>query len=357
MFLNFFTSLAAIVWDIDPVLIHIGPISLRYYGLLFALALAVGYMIIRWRYKDEGEDPESATNLTYAIMIAVVVGARLGHCLFYEPDRYLADPVEILKFWHGGLASHGAAAGIILTCICYDYFFRRTPIRMTVDRLAYTIPFAMVCVRLGNFFNSEIVGKPCDPNSPLAFIFPRYDNVPRYPSQLFEVGMGLVAAAIIYGVHYYYKKRGKKRPLGLQTGLILMSYMGMRFLVEFFKEYQDGEERIGLDNGQIFSIPFFCIGLFMVGMSVFGPWKKQTATDYNGRFQIEYQKKLDALEAKSAQNAESNSAQNAESSSAQNVVEAKALEPVKAKSEETAEAKSEETAEAKSEETAEAKSE
>ncbi len=292
MFMSFLTSLAAIVWDWNPELLNIPipgldvTITLRYYGILFATALAVGYMIIRWRYKDEGEDPEAATNLTYAMMAAVVIGSRLGHCLFYEPDRYLADPIQILYFWKGGLASHGAAAGIIFTCICYDYFCRRSPIRTTLDRLAYTIPFAMVCVRLGNFFNSEIVGAPCDPESPIAFIFTRHDMIPRYPSQLFEVGMGLVAMIIIYSVHFYYKKHDRKRPLGLQTGIILTSYMSMRFIVEFFKEYQDGEVAEGLRNGQIYSIPFLCIGLFMIGMSIWGPWKNQTATDYNARFRV-----------------------------------------------------------------------
>ena len=307
MFLNFLTSLSAIVWDVDPVLLHLGPIELRYYGVLFALALAVGYMIIRWRYQDEGEDPECATNLAYAIMIAVVVGARLAHCLIYDTARSLENPIEIIKFWHGGLASHGAAAGIILTCVCYDRFFRKTPIRMTVDRLAYTIPFAMVCVRLGNLFNSEIVGKVCDPNSPFAFYFMRYKEkppeigpLPRYPSQLFEVGMGLIAALIIYGIHYYYKKSGKKRPLGLQTGVILTSYMIMRFIVEFFKEYQDGEVKTGFDYGQLLSVPFLCLGLFMVGMSLFGPWKNQTATDFNGRFQIKNKQTAQATQAASA---------------------------------------------------------
>jgi len=320
MFMSFLTSIAAIVWDWNPVLFNIpigtSGISLRYYGILFATALAVGYMIIRWRYQDEGEDPEKATNLAYAMMAAVVVGSRLGHCLFYEPDRYLADPIQILYFWKGGLASHGAAAGIILTCICYDYFFRRSPIRTTLDRLAYTIPFAMVCVRLGNFFNSEIVGAPCDPNSPIAFIFKKHDMIPRYPSQLFEVGMGLVAIAIIYGVHFYYKKAGKKRPLGLQTGIILTSYMTMRFIVEFFKEYQDGEVAEGLRNGQILSIPFLCIGLFMIGMSIWGPWKNQTATDYNKRFQVNPEiKKLDKAELKDALELETKSDDKAEAKS------------------------------------------
>ncbi len=287
-------SLGTIIWDWDPALIRIGSFELRYYGVLFALALAGGYMILRWRYKDEGEDPETATNLTYALMIAIVVGARLFHVFFYDFDKYMAEPLEIVKFWKGGLASHGAATGMILTCLGYDYFIRKTPIRITADRLAFAIPLAMICVRLGNFFNSEIVGAPCDPNSPIAFIFTRYDGVPRYPSQLFEVGMGLISALIIYGTYFFYKKRGKDMPLGMSLSLILISYFGMRFCVEFFKEYQIVEEGVlrssGLREGQLLSIPFLLIGFTLLGMCIFGPWKTQHARDYTKKYQLKYQK-------------------------------------------------------------------
>lgn len=284
--IDLLSSLGLITWDMDPVLLRIGDIQLRYYGVFFALALAVGYYTLRWRYKDEREDPESATNLTYALIAAVVIGARLVHCLFYEPQRYLSNPVEILYFWKGGLASHGAAAGMMLVCIAYDRFWRHTPLRVTLDRLAFCIPFAMICVRLGNFFNSEIVGAPCDPNSPLAFIFTRYDGIPRYPSQLFEVGMGLIAGAVMFGMYFYYKKRNKPRPLGLSTSLILVLYFGMRFCVEFFKEYQVEANVGGLREGQILSIPFFIIGLVGVAISLWGPWKKQNVLQFNTAYQI-----------------------------------------------------------------------
>ena len=283
--LDFLSSLGLITWDFDPALIRIGGFELRYYGILFAAALAGGYFMLRWRYKDENEDPETATNLTYAMMIAVIVGTRLVHCLFYDPDFYLSHPIEILKFWKGGLASHGAAVGIILTCILYDYVVRKTPCRITLDRMAFTIPFAMVCIRLGNFFNSEIVGAPCDPNSPLAFIFTRYDMIPRYPSQLFEAGMGLIAGLVIFGTYFYYKKRkNQQMPLGMAFSLILISYFSMRFCVEFFKEYQVMQE--GLRMGQILSIPFVVIGFAGLAMCIWGPWKNQTALQYTTRFQL-----------------------------------------------------------------------
>ncbi len=284
--LDFLSGLGAVVWDWDPVLIHLGSFQLRYYGILFALALAVGYMTLRWRYKDENEDPERATNLTYALMIAVVVGARLAHCFFYEPERYLSNPAEIIAFWRGGLASHGAAAGMMLVCIAYDRFWRHTPLRVTLDRLAFCIPFAMICVRLGNFFNSEIVGAPCDPESPVAFIFTRYDMVARYPSQLFEVGMGIIAGIAMFGMYAYYKKRNKPRPLGLSASLILVLYFGMRFCVEFFKEYQVEDNIGGLREGQILSIPFLIIGLIGIVNCLWGSWKNQNVLQFTKAYQL-----------------------------------------------------------------------
>ena len=304
--IDLLSSLGLVVWDMDPVLLNIGDsIHLRYYGVFFALALAVGYYTLRWRYKDEHEDPESATNLTYALIAAVVIGARLVHCLFYEPERYLSDPVEILYFWRGGLASHGAAAGMMLVCIFYDRFWRRTPLRVTVDRLAFCIPFAMICVRLGNFFNSEIVGAPCDPNSPIAFIFTRYDSIPRYPSQLFEAGMGVIAGIVMFGMYFYYKKRGKPRPLGLSTSLILVLYFGMRFCVEYFKEYQVAENIGGLREGQILSIPFFIIGVIGVANCLWGSWKNQNVLQFTTAYQVS---SASAEDAKTADSESSNSA-------------------------------------------------
>lgn len=293
--LDLINSLGLVTWDWDPALIRIGSFEIRYYGVLFALALAVGYMTFRWRYKEENEDPETATNFSYALMAAVIIGTRLVHCFFYDFDRYMADPIQILFFWKGGLASHGAGLGLILTCFFYDYVWRKTPPIISMDRISFSIPFAMICIRLGNFFNSEIVGAPCDPNSPLAFVFTRYDMVPRYPSQLFEVGMGIIAGCIMFGTYYVFKKRGKKMPLGMSTGMIITSYFGMRFFVEFFKEYQIVENGVlqnsGLREGQILSIPFIIVGLTLLALSIWGPWKNKYAEMYTQKYQI---KKVEA---------------------------------------------------------------
>ena len=304
------STLGAVTWNWDPELFHVGPFEvfghtinfgLRYYGVLFALALAAGYYTLRKMYRDENEDPETATNFSYALIASVIIGTRLFHCFFYDWDRYSANPIEILYFWKGGLASHGAAAGIILTCVIYDLVFRKTPCRVSLDRMAMTIPFAMICIRLGNFFNSEIVGARCDlMTSPIqctndswfAFIFPRYiqnglpDPFLRYPSQLFEVGMGIIACIVMYSIYHYYRKNNKPRPLGLMFSLILVLYFGMRFFVEYFKEYQVVENIGGLREGQILSIPFFIVGVIGLIMCLFGPWKNQNVMQYTGKYQL-----------------------------------------------------------------------
>ena len=315
---DFLGALSLLVWDWDPALIRIGSFEIRYYGVLFALALAVGYMTLRWRYRDEREDPESATNLTYALMIGVVVGARLVHCLFYDFDRYMTDPVEILFFWKGGLASHGAALGLVLVCLAYDKIWRHTPMRVTVDRVAFAIPFAMVCVRLGNFFNSEIVGAPCDPDSPLAVIFTRYDQTPRYPSQLFEIGMGIIAAIVMFSMYFYYKKSHKPRPLGLSASLIITLYFGMRFFVEFFKEYQVDDRIGGLRMGQCLSIPFLIIGLIGIALCIWGPWRKQNVLQFNTKFQLTDEQLTNLDKNNKNQNSKDDSDKNSELNSKKN---------------------------------------
>lgn len=278
------SAAGAIVWDWNPAIFKAGPIELRYYGVLFALALAVGYIVLRWRFRQENEDPERATGLTYALMAAIVLGARLAHVFFYDRDYYLMNPEEIIKFWKGGLASHGAAAGIVLVCLFYSYIYRKEPLRVILDRMSFTIPFAAICVRLGNFFNSEIVGKPTD--VPWAFIFTRYDNVPRHPSQLYEASMGIILIILIFGAYFLYKRRHKPMPLGLATSLLVTGYFTMRFFVEFFKEDQTPDVFGMLTMGQALSIPFVVCGLVGIIMCAFGPWKKQNVMQYTQRFQL-----------------------------------------------------------------------
>lgn len=272
------TALGTWLWDIDPVLLRLGPLEFRYYGILFAAALMSGYGILRWQYEQDGEDPENAVRLTYALIAGVILGARFGHVFFYEADKYLANPVEIIKFWKGGLASHGATIGIFTVLLVYVYLVRKIPFRVMADRLALTIPLATTCVRLGNFFNSEIVGRVTE--VPWAVVMPRHDMAPRHPSQLYEAAMGVVLFAILYAVNRYYVKRGVERPLGLMSSALLAGYFSMRFGVEFFKAYQVSGMEGPLTMGQYLSLPFATVGYVGLWASLRGPWAQDRASKY-----------------------------------------------------------------------------
>ncbi len=282
---NIGALLATFTWDINPAIFKAGFIELRYYGLLFASALAIGYGILRWQFREDGEDPEAATMLTYALVAGVVFGARLGHVFFYDAERYLANPIEILKFWKGGLASHGATIGIITVSLIWALVYRKEPVRIILDRMAMTIPVASIFVRLGNFFNSEIVGAPAE--VPWAVVFPRYDMVPRHPSQLYESGFGVIILVVMFGVYFYYKKHKKTRPLGLLGSLLLTLYFSMRFIVEFFKEYQVDDMIGSLRMGQVLSIPFILLGVTGILLCLVGPWAKQNVRQFNKTYRID----------------------------------------------------------------------
>lgn len=176
--------IAAIYWNISPEIFRLGALHIRWYGLLFALGFVLGYQIMSWIYLNEGKKQKDLEALTIAMIIGTVLGARLGHCFFYAPGYYLSNPLEILYIWEGGLASHGAAIGILIAL--FIYLRRRPQIKMmwVFDRVVIVIALAAFFVRLGNFFNSEIYGFPA--NLPWAVIFARNDNIPRHPVQLYE---------------------------------------------------------------------------------------------------------------------------------------------------------------------------
>ncbi len=166
-------SLLYVIWDPSPEIFAIGPLSIRWYGLLFALGFLIGQQILIYIFKKEGKPEQDVETLTVYMVLATVVGARLGHCLFYEPDVYLNDPIRILKIWEGGLASHGATIGILFALWLYarkkrgqgqSYFW-------VVDRIVITVALAGGLIRMGNLMNSEIIGKPSD--VPWGFVFAR----------------------------------------------------------------------------------------------------------------------------------------------------------------------------------------
>lgn len=242
------------VFDLDPVAVRLGPFAIRYYGIVFVMTLLTAYWVWRRQMLRGGHSAAVADKFMAWGTIATIAGARLGHCLFYEPQRYLNDPVSILFFWQGGLASHGATVGLLVALFL---FARGNHLRVleTMDRFAMSAAVGAAGIRLGNFLNSEVVGRAT--TVPWAVRFMRFDGgvVARHPSELYEFVLGLgVYLALCLADRWAGREN---RPLGLLTALFLTVYFAGRFVVEFFKEYQTPWESV-LTTGQILSIvPFF----------------------------------------------------------------------------------------------------
>ena len=251
---------SAFAWNIDPEFFSIGPVSIRYYGILFALAFFVGYFIIRQAYQREGKpEADLETLLTYT-MVGSIAGARLGHCLFYDPVYYLSNPLLILKVWEGGLASHGGAIGIFAALYLYTRRRPDQPYVWLLDRMVITVALGGLFIRFGNFFNSEILGIPTD--IPWAIVFERVDTLPRHPAQLYE---SLAYGIIFIGLFGLYRKLGARTPSGFLLGLFLVSAFSFRLCIEFVKEHQAAYGvDLFLSVGQFLSIPLIILGLYFL---------------------------------------------------------------------------------------------
>lgn len=252
--------MAVIEWSADPVIFQLGPIAARWYGLLFAGSFFVGFYLMRYMYKGDGRNPDEVERLLMYAMVGTVVGARLGHCYFYEPAYYLQHPLEVLEVWNGGLASHGAAVGILTAMWLYARKTLNESFLRVTDRVVVTVALAGVFIRLGNLFNSEIIGTPTE--VPWAFVFTRVDLVPRHPSQLYEAVWYLVVFVVLFRMWNSTKAR---TPHGRLLGVFLIMVFGGRFAVEMLKENQVGfEDSLALNMGQILSIPAVLGGLFLL---------------------------------------------------------------------------------------------
>ena len=254
------TILAFIEWSVNPEIFHLGPIHVRWYGLLFASAFVAGYAILTWVFKKEGKKQEDLEQLAVYMIFGTVIGARLGHCLFYNPEFYLTHPLEILKVWEGGLASHGAAIGILIALYIFSKKKKSYTMLWTLDRIVIVVALGGSFIRLGNLFNSEIIGKPTD--VPWAFIFTSVDNVPRHPTQIYESLAYLIVFLILI---FIYAKGFEKNRSGLLFGLFLVLVFTFRFFVEFLKEDQSSfEAGMALNMGQLLSIPFVIAGIVFI---------------------------------------------------------------------------------------------
>lgn len=252
--------ISSIYWNASPEIVKLGPFSLRWYGLLFALAFVFGYIILSKIYKIEKKPQADLEQLSIYVILGTVIGARLGHCLFYDPVYYLTHPIEILEVWQGGLASHGAAIGILISIYLITKKQKDKTMLWLLDRLVIVVALGGALIRLGNLFNSEIIGKATD--LPWAFIFARIDDIPRHPTQLYESFFYLLTFAVLYLI---YMKTDKKSKQGYLFGLAIVMIFGFRFFVEFVKENQSPfEQGLALNMGQLLSIPFVLTGIYFM---------------------------------------------------------------------------------------------
>ena len=259
------TNLLSITWNVDPTFFTLFGLDIRYYGVLWAVAFMLGIYYFTKFCKHEGLPDRLVDSMFWCATILAILGARLGHCLFYEPEVYLADPVRILNIREGGMASHGAAIGFLLGLTIFAVM-NKMPWWWGADRIMIPVAIGGAGVRIGNLMNSEIYGGPTD--LPWGFIFQRAgETQPMHPTQIYEALCYILVFLILLWL-YFKKDAGRKHP-GLMFGVGLIGIFVARFIIEYIKNDQVGFEEgmrsaIGMNMGQLLSIPFVVIGIILV---------------------------------------------------------------------------------------------
>jgi len=271
-------SLISIVWDVNPWLVKFSDsFGIRWYGVLFACAFLFGYIIFNRFFKKEGFSTEKLDELTLYIALGTVIGARLGHCLFYDAGYYLKNPLEIFQIWRGGLASHGASIGILIALYLYVRKNKMSFLWL-IDRIGVVTALGGFFIRMGNLMNSEIYGHPT--KLPWGFQFIRDNktftdpqtgeilgkNLPCHPTQLYEAFSYLVLFIILF---YVIRKYGDKLKDGIIFGWFLIALFTSRFLIEYLKFEQSDFEinmisKLHMNMGQALSIPFILLGIILL---------------------------------------------------------------------------------------------
>ncbi|MBD5335833.1 MAG: prolipoprotein diacylglyceryl transferase [Bacteroides sp.] len=266
-----------IVWNADPILFHLGPLAVRWYGLMFAVGFFIGYQIVAKMFKHEGAPESWLGTLLIYLVVGTIVGARLGHCLFYEWDYYSQHPLDILKVWEGGLASHGGTIANIIGLFIFSWCVSKKPASWVFDKIVVAVALVAGLIRLGNLFNSEIYGSYTD--LPWGMIFVRNgETLPAHPTQLYEALLYFALFALLMWM--YWKRNAEERPW-LLTGVFFTVTFGGRFLIEYVKNVQVASElamraQYGMDLGQILSIPFIVLGIALIVYALNRPrqhWK------------------------------------------------------------------------------------
>jgi prolipoprotein diacylglyceryl transferase len=255
-------------WNVNPEIFSLGPLSIRWYGLLFALGFLLGYYIGEYMLKSENVKEKWIESLFFYLIIATVVGARLGHVFFYGWDYYSQNPGEIIKVWHGGLASHGGAIGILIAMFLHSKLITKRTMLWTLDRIVVPIALVAAFIRTGNLMNSEIYG--IQTSLPWGVIFERNgETVAKHPTQIYEALAYLFSFGVL--MFLYWRTSSKNRP-GLILGAFFVLMFLARLLIEFIKEDQEAfEAGMMLNMGQWLSIPFILVGLFLIVRAIKKP--------------------------------------------------------------------------------------
>ncbi|MBP2690342.1 MAG: prolipoprotein diacylglyceryl transferase [Muribaculaceae bacterium] len=272
-----------IVWDANPVLID-SFVTIRWYGLMFAIGFWIGFNIVAKMFKHEGAPERWMGLLLIWVGVGTVVGARLGHVFFYAWDYYSEHPWKILATWEGGLASHGGAIGVIIAVIMFSIFTTKRSPLWTFDRLVPAIALVGAMIRFGNLMNSEIYGHAT--TLPWGFMFVRsaewhqmYEGVACHPTQIYESLCYLALFGLLMWM--YWKKNAEQRP-GLIFGTFLVGIFTPRFFIEFIKNNQEAfEETMTLNMGQLLSIPFVLLG---IGLIIYAMSRPKVALKFPNRF-------------------------------------------------------------------------
>lgn len=286
-----------ILWNPSEIAAQLGPITFRWYGLCWLIGIVAAYFIVKWLYSDQKIKDSLFDPLLPYCFVGILLGARLGHCLFYEPSYFLSSPTHFAEMFlpfhkladgtwkytgYAGLASHGGTLGLMIALYLYC---RHTKVNIwtVLDNIAIATPTTACAIRIGNLMNSEIIGKPTD--LPWAFIFQQVDNVPRHPGQLYEA-LAYLALSFVMFAFYFRSKKTAQNPTtqpntpapktvgsGFFFGLVLTLIFTSRFFIEFTKDIQvDFESQMALNMGQLLSIPFVILGIAtMIG----GKWMKK----------------------------------------------------------------------------------
>jgi phosphatidylglycerol:prolipoprotein diacylglycerol transferase len=245
----------------DPVAFQIGPLAVRWYGLMYLVGFALFVVLGKVRAKRElltGWHPRDIDDMLFYGVIGVIVGGRLGYVLFYKPLHYLANPLEIFAVWAGGMSFHGGFLGVL---VALWLFARRRNKRVldVLDFVAPLVPLGFAAGRIGNFINGELVGRVT--SVPWAMVFPQHDNLARHPSQLYQFGL---EGVLLFAILWIYTSR--RRPMGAPSGMFLAGYGVLRFFAEWFREPDAflRELPLGLTMGQWLSLPMMLAGLALL---------------------------------------------------------------------------------------------